>query len=93
MVEPLMSDGQDELWYPTVEDILQLHDDIIQEDPDATVGVEDEETIEFAIHYVQHGHFGNVPGTVHEKAFHLMRLLASNHWFGGREQANRAEHD
>lgn len=76
-----MSDGQDELWYPTVDDIRQLHDDIIQEDPDATAGVEDEERVEFAIQYVQDGHFGEVPETVHEKAFHLMRLLASNHWF------------
>ena len=31
--------------------------------------------------YVKHGYFGEVPATIHEKAFHLMRLLASNHWF------------
>lgn len=31
--------------------------------------------------FIEHGHFDEGPETVHEKAFHLMRLLASNHWF------------
>lgn len=70
-----------ELWYPTVGDILTLHEEIIAEDPDATPGTEDANRIEFAIDYVREGHYGEVPETIHEKAFHLMRLLASNHWF------------
>jgi len=75
-----MSDP-DELWYPTVADVLQLHDDIVREDAAATPGVENEERVQFALDYVQHGHFGRVPETIHGKAFHLLRLLASNHWF------------
>jgi death-on-curing protein len=75
-----MSDPN-ELWYPTAADVLQLHDDIIREDAAATPGVENEDRVQFALDYVQHGHFGRVPETIHEKAFHLLRLLASNHWF------------
>ncbi|MCU4741628.1 type II toxin-antitoxin system death-on-curing family toxin [Halobacteria archaeon AArc-m2/3/4] len=71
----------DGLWYPSVDDILLIHDDIITEDDDATPGVRDANRIEFAIEYIEDGHFGKVPTTIHEKAFHLMRLLASNHWF------------
>ncbi|QCS43445.1 type II toxin-antitoxin system death-on-curing family toxin [Natrinema versiforme] len=73
--------AEDELWYPSVDDILLLHDDIVSEDDEASTGVTDPDRIEFAIDYVKHGHFGAVPETIHEKAFHLMRLLASNHWF------------
>lgn len=74
-------DGEDSVWYPSVDDVLLLHDDIVSEDDDASSGVNDADRIEFAIDYVKHGHFGEVPETIHEKAFHLMRLLASNHWF------------
>lgn len=76
------SDKQDDgLWYPTVDDILLLHDDIIAEDEESEPGVEDADRIQFAIDYIQHGHMGEVPETIHEKAFQLMRLLAANHWF------------
>lgn len=74
-------DVEDELWYPSVDDILLIHDDIVSEDDEASSGVTDANRIEFAITYVKHGHFGEVPETIHEKAFHLMRLIASNHWF------------
>lgn len=73
--------NEDELWYPSVDDILLLHEDIVSEDGEASPGVTNPDRIEFAINYVKHGHFGEVPNTIHEKAFHLMRLLASNHWF------------
>lgn len=68
-------------WYPTKEEILIIHDDIIEEDPDGEPGIIDEDRIDFAIDYIKHGAFGESPETIHEKAFHLMRLLASNHWF------------
>jgi death-on-curing protein len=76
-----VEDEESELWYPSVDDVLLLHDDIVSEDDDASTGVIDANRIEFAIDYVKDGHFGEVPETIHEKAFHLMRLLASNHWF------------
>lgn len=72
--------GEDEIWYPTVDDIRLIHEDIIKEDPDATAGVYDESRIEYALDFIR-GRIGKPPETIHEKAFHLMRLIASNHWF------------
>lgn len=71
----------DPFWYPTVDDILVIHEDIIEEDEDSEPGVRNPDQIQYAIDHIEHGHFGAGPETVHEKAFHLMRLLASNHWF------------
>lgn len=76
-----MADEEADVWYPTVDDILLIHEDIIEEDPDATPGIRDETRIQFAIDYVEEGYFEEKPSTIHEKAFHLMRLIASNHWF------------
>ena len=50
-------DGEDSVWYPSVDDVLLLHDDIVSEDDDASSGVNDADRIEFAIDYVKHGHF------------------------------------
>lgn len=67
--------------YPSVSDIIGIHDDIIEEDEDASEGILDAGSIDFAVQMIEHGHFGKVPGTIHEKAFELMRLLAANHGF------------
>lgn len=72
---------EDPFWYPTVDDILTIHDDIIEEDEDSEPGIRNPDQIQYAIDHVKHGHFGAGPETVHGKAFHLMRLLAANHWF------------
>jgi len=72
---------EEEFWYPTVEDVVTIHDDIIEEDEDSEPGVRDSNQIQYAIDHIKHGHFGEGPETIHEKAFHLMRLLAANHWF------------
>jgi len=72
---------EDPFWYPTVDDILTIHDDIIEEDEDSEPGIRDPDQIQYAIDHIKHGHFGDGPKTIHEKAFHLMRLLAANHWF------------
>lgn len=73
-------EDEDTLWYPSVDDVLLVHEDIIKEDENATPGVTDPDRVQFAISYVQ-CEFGDGPETLHEKAFHLMRLIASNHWF------------
>lgn len=70
-----------EFWYPTTEDVIRIHDDIVEDDPESESGIEDPERIEYALDFIEHGHFDEGPETVHEKAFHLIRLLASNHWF------------
>ena len=77
-----MADSDEgEFWYPTAEDIVTIHDDLIEENEESEPGIQDPDQIKYAIDHIQHGHFGEGPKTVHEKAFHLMRLLAANHWF------------
>jgi death-on-curing protein len=71
----------DSFWYPSVEDILDIHQDIVMEYPDTTSGVRSRGDIEFALEYISEGSFGSVPETIHETAFHLLRLLVANHPF------------
>ena len=70
-----------QVFYPTKEDILQIHDDIISGDEDAHAGILNEGHIEYTLNCIEHGHFGEVPETIHEKAVTLLRLLAANHGF------------
>ena len=71
----------DSLWYPSVEDVIAIHDDIVSEYPDTPTGVQNRGDIEFALNYIGEGSFGTAPETIHEKAFHLLRLLVANHPF------------
>lgn len=71
----------DSFWYPSVEDVLDIHEDILSEYPDTSPGVQSSGDIEFALEYISEGCFGSVPETIHEKAFHLLRLLVANHPF------------
>lgn len=73
--------NDDGFWYPTKEDVIEIHDDIIEDDPEAEAGIEDPGRIGYVVDFIEHGHFGEKPETIHEKAFDLMRLLAANHWF------------
>lgn len=71
----------DSLWYPSVNDVLAIHDDIVSEYADTPSGVRKQGDIAFALKYIEEGAFGTVPETIHEKAFHLLRLLVANHPF------------
>lgn len=71
----------DPVWYPSVEDVLTIHDDILSEYPQTASGVQDRGDVEFALQYIDEGTFGTAPETIHEKAFHLLRLLVTNHPF------------
>lgn len=73
-----MSEGR---WYPSVQDVLEIHDDIVSEYSDTTPGVQTEGDIEFALQFIREGGIGERPATIHEKAFHLLRLLVANHPF------------
>jgi death-on-curing protein len=73
-----MSDSR---WYPSVEDVLDIHEEIVSEYPDTSPGIQRRGDIEFALEYIREGSFRSVPGTIHEKAFHLLRLLVANHPF------------
>lgn len=71
----------DSLWYPSVDDVLAIHEDIVAEYVDTPSGVQNRGDIEFALTYIQEGHFGTAPESIHKKAYHLMRLLVANHPF------------
>jgi death-on-curing protein len=71
----------DPFWYPSVEDVLRIHADIVSEYPDTGSGVRSRGDVEFALGYVSEGSFGEIPETSHEKTFHLLRLLVANHPF------------
>ena len=71
----------DSFWYPSVEDVLDIHEDIVSEYSDTSSGVQNRGDLEFALAYVSEGSFRSAPETVHEKAFHLLRLLVANHPF------------
>ncbi|MFC6992427.1 type II toxin-antitoxin system death-on-curing family toxin [Haladaptatus sp. GCM10025707] len=71
----------DSFWYPSVEDVLTIHNDIVSEYPDTHSGIKNRGDIEFALNYIKEGHFETAPETIHKKAFHLLRLLVANHPF------------
>lgn len=71
----------DSLWYPSVEEILAIHHDIVSEYPDTHPGVANRGDVEFVLDYIEEGSFDTVPGTIHGKTFHLLRLLIANHPF------------
>lgn len=68
-------------WYPSVEDVLEIHDEIVSEYPKTSPGIQTRGDIEFALDYVSEGKFGSDLETIHEKSFHLLRLLVANHPF------------
>ncbi|WP_254279289.1 type II toxin-antitoxin system death-on-curing family toxin [Haloarcula marina] len=67
--------------YPSVQLILDLHEQIVVEGDDTEAGIRSEDPIKSALQYVSEGFFGEVPETLHEKAVHLMRLLVADHPF------------
>lgn len=72
---------EEKMLYLSKSSIKGIHQDIIEEDEEASAGVISPGDIEFALNAIENGFFGEVPETVHEKAFELMRLLAANHAF------------
>jgi death-on-curing protein len=71
----------DDIAYPSVELILDLHEQVVEEGDETEPGVRSVDAIESAIQYVSEGFFGEVPETIHLKAVHLMRLLVAEHPF------------
>jgi death-on-curing protein len=71
----------DSLWYPSIKDVIAIHDDIVSEYSNTPSGVHNRGDIEFALNYIEEGSFGSVPDTVHKKSYHLLRLLIANHPF------------
>jgi death-on-curing protein len=68
-------------WYPSVEDILAIHEDIVSEYANTSDGVQSQGDLEFVISYIQDGTVGSDTDSIHTKAYHLLRLLVANHPF------------
>ena len=71
----------DEFAYPSIDLILDLHAQIVEEGDLTEPGVRSEDAVESALQYVSEGFFGEVPDSLHQKAIHLMRLLVADHPF------------
>ena len=69
------------VWYPSVEDVIAIHEDIVSEYSDTHAGIQNRGDISYALASIEDGTFGTAPETIHEKAFHLLRLLVANHPF------------
>jgi len=71
----------DEIVYPSVELVCELHRQIVEEGTVTEPGIRTKKPIASAIQYVSEGQFGEVPETIHEKAVQLLRLLVTEHPF------------
>jgi death-on-curing protein len=71
----------DSLWYPSVEDVIAIHEDVISEYPGTPAGVRNRSDIELALEYIEEGNFGSGPETIYGRSYHLPRLLTTNHPF------------
>jgi len=76
-----MDEGDGGIDYLSVDDILTLHEVIVDNGDDTEPGISSRGDIEYTVEHLQEGHFGQGPGTIHEKATQLMRLLVANHPF------------
>ena len=74
-------DVSENLVYPSVQDILDIHEQIVEESEVTEAGVRSEKPVESALQYISEGFFGEVPTSIHEKAVQLMRLLVADHPF------------
>ena len=66
--------------HPTVDDVITVHD-VVEANGQTESGVLNVGDVEYAIEFVREGQFGSGPESLHEKAFHLLRLLVANHPF------------
>ena len=76
-----MAEGPDSLNYLATDDILAIHELVVESNEDTTAGVTSAGDIEYAVEHIREGHFGHVPESLHEKAFQLLRLIVVNHPF------------
>lgn len=71
----------DSINHLSTEDILMIHELIVESNEATEAGVSSPGDIEYTVGAVQDGHFGQKPESIHEKAYQLLRLLAANHPF------------
>lgn len=76
-----MSEDSDSISYLSAEDILAIHELIVESNEATEAGVASPGDVDYTVASIQEGHFGRAPKSIHEKAFQLLRLLAANHPF------------
>lgn len=65
--------------YPTAREIHAMHERSVDRDDRRDPGIRKPDAVDSALVYVSEGYFGRRPRTIHKKAAHLMRLIASEH--------------
>lgn len=83
----------DSLWYPSVEDVLAIHDDIVSEYPETHSGVANRGDVEFALNYIEEGNFDTAPESIHEKAFPIICESGNTHVYLQSEQVKKDGQD
>jgi death-on-curing protein len=76
-----MGEESESISYLSAEDIHDIHELLVESNAETTAGVSSPGDIEYTVEHIQQGHFGQVPESLHEKAFQLLRLIAANHPF------------
>ncbi|WP_254544990.1 type II toxin-antitoxin system death-on-curing family toxin [Halomarina pelagica] len=76
-----MDEDSESISYLSAADIRDIHELIVESNAETTAGVSSPGDIEYVVEHIQEGHFGQVPESLHEKAFQLLRLIATNHPF------------
>ncbi|QKY22213.1 type II toxin-antitoxin system death-on-curing family toxin (plasmid) [Halolamina sp. CBA1230] len=76
-----MDEESESISYLSAADIRDIHELIVESNAETTAGISSPGDIEYAVEHIQEGHFGQVPESIHEKAFQLLRLIAANHPF------------
>ncbi|MFC5134010.1 MULTISPECIES: type II toxin-antitoxin system death-on-curing family toxin [Haloferacaceae] len=67
--------------YLSADDILTIHELIVESNDDTEPGVSSRGDVEYAVDAIREGHFGQAPEGIHEKSYQILRLLAANHPF------------
>lgn len=76
-----MEESEVEFEYLSVDDILTLHEVIVENSDETEPGISARGDVEYTVEHIREGHFGQEPSTLHEKAFQLLRLIVANHPF------------
>ncbi|WP_096391755.1 type II toxin-antitoxin system death-on-curing family toxin [Halopenitus persicus] len=76
-----MDEEPESISYLSAGDIRDIHELIVESNANTAAGISSPGDIEYTVEHIQEGHFGQVPESLHEKAFQLLRLIAANHPF------------
>jgi len=76
-----MDEEPESISYLSAADIRDIHELIVESNADTTAGISSPGDIEYTVEHIQEGHLSQVPESLHEKAFQLLRLIAANHPF------------